>query len=183
MNEELGNYNLNFSTNSDGNAASPEDKKTLVVIDASVFGIATTDGIKDIFSNVEIATTASVGISAETDDSKICEILKEKVTNASCRLIFVTKNDRKSDDQFWSLPSENVAVIRFTSGGTTTDSYILSLFALTKTRTYKNLKDYFGKDIRLGLQNVYHLFNGTHSKPRDLKFPHPHSKDYKRFTD
>lgn len=179
MIENPENYKLNAPANSD--SVTSTENHTMVVFDACVAGIATADSIKEIFPNSTIVTMEALGVSQDTDDSKVCEILKKKIANSGCQLIFVTKNDRKSDDQFWSLPDENVAVIRFTNGGATTDSYISSLFALTKTRTYKNLREYFGKDIRLGPQNVYHFLGGTSSDQRELKFPHSHSKEYKHF--
>ena len=178
MIDELQNNNL-FSpsfapptTNSDFNSVIPEDGQTVVVFDENVFGLATVQGITDIFSGLTITKVELVAFAGATD-TQISDVLSRK----NWKTIFVTADT--GDDIL--IPSDNIAVVRFTNNNTSTATQLSLLWRLTQTKGFRTFENWFDKDIRLSTQNVYFISNGNSSENKKLHFPHQNSLEYKRW--
>lgn len=160
------------TTNSDFNSVIPEDGRTIVVFDENVFGLATAQGITDVFSGLTIAKVELVAFAGATD-TQISDVLSHK----NWKTIFVTADT--GNDILMS--SDHIAVVRFTNNNTSTATQLSMLWRLTQTRGLRIFENWFNKDIRLSSQSVYYISNGNSSESRKLHLPHQNSLEYKRW--
>lgn len=160
------------TTNSDFNSAVPEDGQTVVVFDENVLGLVTVQGITDVFSGIMIAKVGLVAFAGATD-TQISDVLSRK----NWKTIFVTADT--GDDIL--MPSDYIGVVRFTNNNTSTATQLSLLWRLTQTKPFRTFKNWFNKDIRLGIQSVYFISDGNSSENRRLHLPHQNSSEYKRW--
>ncbi|MDD5342223.1 MAG: hypothetical protein PHI73_02720 [Patescibacteria group bacterium] len=178
MIDEFQNDNLFLSsfnpstTNSDFNSAIPEDGRTVVVFDENVFGLAAAQGITDVFFGLTIAKVELVAFAGATD-TQISDVISHK----NWKTIFVTADTGKDI----LIPSNHIAVVRFTNNNTSTDTQLSLLWRLTQTKGFRAFENWFDKDIRLSAKNVYYISDRNFGEKRKLHLPHQNSSEYKHW--
>jgi len=160
------------TTNSDFNSVILEDGQTVVVFDENVFGLATTQGITDVFSGLTIIKVELVAFAGATD-TQISDVLFRK----NWKIIFVTADT--GDDIL--MPSDHIAVVRFTNNNTSTVTQLSLLWRLSQTKGFRIFENWFERDIHLSMQNVYYTSAGNYSENRKLYLPHQNSPEYKQW--
>lgn len=149
----------------------PEDGRTVVVLDENVFGLATSD-IARVFSGVTIVRVENVAFAGASDTQ-----ISETISRKNWQVIFITA-DTGGDIV---AASNHISVVRFSNNNTSTDIQLSLLWRLTKTRGFRAIDAWFGKDIRLGLQAVHYTQKGKRSDGRPLHMPHPSSPDHQKW--